>query len=177
MAKHSQQKQPDKTRRSSTPHQNQQPRHSLPPDEIATEATIERLEAISGGADEDDPRLLDRSLGKQFDQLQATTEEEIDALRVDLVQDDAPSGTRNGTGRIIDDVAEEEIARFTEVGPMQSDQGAVTVEPGREDTSRVLRRHHPNTEVARAQDVVEGNLDEPRDEEVTDRKVDEGTAA
>ena len=42
---------------------------------------------------------------------------------------------------------------------------------------RVLRRHHPNTGIARAQDVVEGNLDQPRDEEVMERKVDEGTAA
>ena len=74
-------------------------------------------------------------------------------------------------------LAEEEIARFTEVGPMQPDQGVVSVEPGRDDTSRVLRRHHPNTGIARAQDVVEGNLDQPRDEEVMERKVDEGTAA
>lgn len=63
------------------------------------------------------------------------------------------------------------------MGPMQPDQGVVTVEPGRDDTSQVLRRHHPNTGIARAQDVIEGNLDEPRDEEVMERKADEGTAA
>ena len=49
--------------------------------------------------------------------------------------------------------------------------------PGRDDTSRVLLRHHSNTKIARAEDVLEGNLDEPRDEEVMDRKVDEGTPA
>ncbi|HEY3627269.1 MAG TPA: hypothetical protein VGL00_13330 [Terracidiphilus sp.] len=147
-------------------------------DDIADAATIERLEAIAGGADEDDPRLfLDPSLSGEADKLDAETEEELDALRVNLVQDGGESHTTDTSGRIVDETAEEEIARFTEVGPMQPDQGVVSVEPGRDDTSRVLRRHHPNTTIARAQDVVEGNLDEPMDEQVTDRKVDEGTAA
>ena len=140
-------------------------------------ATIDRLEAIAGGADEDDPRLLlDPNLRREVEKLNASIEEEIDALRVDLVQDGGMSRTTDTSGRVVDEVAEEEIARFTEVGPMQPDQGVVSVEPGRNDTSRRLRSHHPNT-VARAQDVVEGNLDEPRDEEVGERKVDEGTAA
>ena len=148
------------------------------PEDVATEPTIERLEAIAGGADEDDPRLFaDRDLSRKMSELDATTEEEVDALRVDLVQDGGESHTTDSSGRVVDDAAEEEISRFTEVGPMQPDQGVVSVEPGREDTSGVLRRHHPNTAVARAQDVVEGNLDEPRDEEIGERKVDEGTAA
>ena len=148
------------------------------PDDTASEATLERLEAIAGGADEDDPRLLlDPDLSEQADALDASTEEEVDALRVNLVQDGGESHTTDSSGRIVDDAAEAEIARFTEVGPMQPDQGVVSAEPGRDDTSRVLRRHHPNTEIARAQDVVEGNLDEPRNEEVMERKVDEGTAA
>ena len=143
-------------------------------DDIATEATIDRLEAIAGGADEDDPRLLDPKISREFDKLQAETEEEVDALRVNLVQDGA-SRTSDSSGRVVDDTAEEELARFTEVGPMLADQGVVSVEPGRDDTSRVLRKHHPN--IARAEAVVEGNLDEPRNEEIMDRKVDEGTAA
>ena len=147
-------------------------------DDVADAATIERLEAIAGGADEDEPRLfLDRNLSREFDKLNASTEEEIDALRVDLVQDGGESHTADSSGLVVDDVAEEEIARFTEVGPMQPDQGVVSVAPGREDTSSRLRRHHPNTSIARAQDVVEANLYEPRDEEVMERKVDEGTAA
>jgi hypothetical protein len=152
----------------------QQPR----PGDVADEAAIDRLEALAGGVDEDDPRLLlDPNLSREVDKMDATTEEEIDALRVNLVQDGGESHTTDSSGRVVDDVAEEELARFTEVGPMQPDQGVVSVEPGRDDTSRVLRRHHPNTGIARAQDVVEGNLDEPRDEEVMERKVDEGTAA
>jgi hypothetical protein len=146
-------------------------------EDVATEATLQRLEAIAGGADEDDPRLFEPDLRKQVDALDAETDEEIDALEVNLYQDDDEvSATKDGTGRIYDEAAEEELARFTETGPMQADQGVVSVEPGRDDTSDVLRKHHPNTSVARSQDIVEGNLDEPRNEEVVDRKVDEGTA-
>lgn len=146
--------------------------------DVSDAPTLERLEAIAGGADEDDPRLLlDPELSGEADKLDAQTEEEVDALRVDLVQDGGASTTADSTGRVVDDTAEEQLARFTETGPMQADQGVVSVEPGRDNTSRILRRHHPNTDVARSQDVVEGNLDEPRDEQTTERKVDEGTAA
>ena len=94
------------------------------PDDVADAATIERLEAIAGGADEDDPRqILDPGLSREIDKLDAVTEEEIDALRVDLSQDGGESHTTDSSGRVVDDVAEEELARFTEVGPMQPDQG------------------------------------------------------
>ncbi len=132
-------------------------------EDIAVAATIDRLEAIAGGADEDDPRLLDRKLGREFDELQAATEEEIDALLLNLAQDGG-SRSNDSSGRVVDEAAEGEIARFTEAGPMQDDQGAISVEPGRDDTSRVLRRHQPKA--VRGQGVVEANLDEPRDEEV-----------
>lgn len=148
-----------------------------PANDVVTEPTLQRLEAIAGGADEDDPRLFAPDLSKDVDALDASTDEEIDALEVNLYQDDDRTGaTRDGTGRIVDDTAEEELARFTETGPMQPDQGVVAVEPGRDDTSDVLRQHHPNTGTARSQNVVEGNLDEPSNEQVLDRKVDEGTA-
>ena len=168
-------KMPRKTK--SDPQQGPKQRREQSTD-TADAATIERLEAIAGGADEDDPRLLlNPDLSREVDKLDASTDEEIDALRVNLVQDGGESHTTDSSGRVVDDSAEVEVARFTEVGPMQPDQGVASVEPGRDDTSRVLRRHHPNTGVARSQDIVEGNLDEPRDEEVMERKVDEGTAA
>ncbi len=167
-----------KTNAKSNPNSDQKTQRGPQPGDVADAATLERLEAIAGGADEDDPRLfLDPDLSGEASKLDASIEEEIDALRVDLVQDGGLSHTVDSSGRIVDDTAEEELARFTETGPMQPDQGVVSVEPGRDDTSRVLRRHHPNTGIARAQDVVEGNLDEPRDEKIMDRKVDEGTAA
>lgn len=144
-------------------------------DDVATEDTLDRLEAITGGADE--PIFADRRTDHEINKLDASTDEEIDALKVNLAQDGAPPNTRDGTGRISDELAAEHIVGFTEVGKELDDKGALSVVPGREDTSRVLRRHHPNTEIARAQDVVEGNLEEPRDLGRNDRKVDEGTAA
>jgi hypothetical protein len=39
-----------------------------------------------------------------------------------------------------------------------------------------VRKHHPNTTIAGSDAVVEGNLDEPMDESIVERKVDEGTA-
>jgi hypothetical protein len=117
------------------------------------------------------------SLGEEIHKLDATTDEELDALEVNLRQEDERPNARDGSGHVVDELAEEKIGKFTEVGPLQDDRGAVSVMPGRDNTSETLRRHHPNTSLARAEDVVEGNLDEPRDDTTTERKVDEGTAA
>lgn len=149
------------------------------PEDIATNATIDRLEEITGGADEE-TRPVTGELGRQpspkFDVLDASTDEEIDALELDLTQEDERPDARDGSGRIVDDVAEERLAEFTEVGRDLDDEGAESVVPGLDDTSQVLREHHPNTEFGRADAIVEGNFDESRDEELEERKVDEGTA-
>jgi transcription termination/antitermination protein NusA len=142
--------------------------------DTADEDTLDRLEEITGGADE--PGIYEGALGRKIDELDAETDEEVDALELDLLQDEPRTDTRDGTGRIVDELAEEEVAEFTEVGPDVADRGARSVAPSLDDTSSILRRHHPNTSIARSQDVVEGNLDEPRDEERGERKVDEGTA-
>ena len=147
-------------------------------------ATIERLEAITGGADleTDEPFLIDPAApvaglsARQQDELDAATEEQIDALTVNLYQDDEIPNARDGSGRVVDDTAEERLAEVTEVGAMLYDDGADPTTPGRDDTSAVLRAHHPNTEIARSEAVVEGNLDETRDERKVDVKVDEGGA-
>jgi hypothetical protein len=118
-----------------------------------------------------------RNLRQEAEKLDAATEEEVDALRVNLLQEDENSSARDGSGLIVDEIAEEKVAKFTEVGPLSADIGAKSLTPGRDNTSSILRRHHPNTGVARAEDVVDGNLDEPREESRMERKVDEGTAA
>jgi hypothetical protein len=143
-------------------------------DDLATEAELDRLEAITGGADE--PLIFEGDLGRKFDELDAGTNEELDALQVNLYQEDERPNARYGSGLIVDDAAEERIARFTESDPMLENLGAESVEPGRDDTSSVLRRHHANTTIARSDAVVEGNLDEPMDEIKTEPSVDEGTA-
>lgn len=141
----------------------------------ATEELLDRLETITGGAD--DPPIFEGELGRKMDALDATTDEEVDALEVDLFQEDEIPDPTHGSGKIVDDVSEEDLERFTEVGPDAFDRGAISVVPGRENTSRTLRRHHPNTEIARSDAIVEGNLDEPMDETRIDPEVDEGTGA
>jgi transcription termination/antitermination protein NusA len=152
------------------------PRGAAREDDGVSEDALDRLEQVTGGAEQ--PLAHRGNLARETNKLNASTEEEVDALRVNLAQDnDSMHNTRYGTGMIADDVAREHMAGITEVGRELDDKGANSVVPGRDNTSSVLRRHHPNTEIARAQDVIEGNLEQPREESRTDRKVDEGTAA
>ena len=138
----------------------------LESNDVATADRIDRLEAIIGGAEEE-PLVVEGKLGRQFDALDASTEEELDALKVDLVQDGDPFDARDGSGRVDDDVAEEQIAAFTEVGPAALDRGGESVAPGRDDTSAVLLRHRPHPEAGDDSDaIVEGNIDSPLDEDL-----------
>lgn len=143
--------------------------------DTADEATLDRLESITGGADV--PGIYEGALGRKVEALDAETDEEVDALELDLYQDEPRTDTHDGSGRIVDELAEEELAGFTEVGRDLEDRGARSVAPSLDETSSILRRHHPNSSVARSEDVIEGNLDEPRDGGLGDREVDEGTAA
>jgi N utilization substance protein A len=142
-------------------------------DDFASDAALDRLELITGGVEE--PAIAEGELGQKFDELDASTEEELDALEVNLLQEDERPDSREGSGLIVDDAAEERIARFTESGPMESNIGAISVEPGLDDTSAILRRHHPNRSITGSDAVVEDNLDEPMDETVDESKADEGT--
>ena len=145
--------------------------------DIATESTLNQLETLTGGADVDDePGTYDSPVDAEIDKSNAGLDEELDALEVNLMQDDAIPDSRDGSGRITDDTAEERLAEVTETGPMLDGDGAEAMTPGRDDTSAVLREHHPNMEIARSEAVVEGNLDETRDERREDSKVDEGGA-
>ncbi len=147
--------------------------------DIADVATIDRLEAMTGG-EQDSPMIAeDAPIGatqQQLNQADAEMEEQIDALKLDQSGDDEVPNARDGSGRITDDTAEERLAEITETGPMLDGEGADALTPGRDDTSAVIREHHPNMEIARSETVVEGNLDETRDERKEDPKVDEGGA-
>jgi N utilization substance protein A len=105
----------------------------------------------------------------------ASSEEEVDALKLDLTQEGEEPASEDGSGRVVDEVAEERIAEVTEVGPALDAEGAESLVPGRDDTSAVLAEHETNPEVARDEAVVEGNVEEVREEELGEKKVDEGT--
>ncbi|MGA7887309.1 MAG: transcription termination factor NusA [Acidobacteriaceae bacterium] len=105
----------------------------------------------------------------------ASSEEEVDALKQDLTQEGDEPSSADGTGRVVDEIAEERIAEITEVGPALDTEGAESLVPGRDDTSAVLAEHETNSEVARDEAVVEGNVEEVREEELGEKKVDEGT--
>jgi N utilization substance protein A len=132
-------------------------------DDVASEDLLDRLEQITGGSEE--PVLFQGDIGRQKARQDAATEEELDALQVNLVQDDdSRRNTQYGTGVIVDDVAQERIAGATEVGKELEDRGVNAVVPGREDTSARLRRRHPDTGMAPTGSVVEGNVEETPDE-------------
>lgn len=156
------------------PHQTEDRSSQTPPEGAADRTRRDTsVDDRSSAGQTGGPRLMRREMEK----LDAATDEEVDALRVNLTQDRPNPGSRDSSGLVVDELAEEKMAKFTEVGPYSGDRGAESVTPGRDNTSATLRKHHPNTSVARAEDVVEGNLDEPSNEETMERKVDEGTAA
>ena len=130
---------------------------------------IENRDALG---EEDNSSSGDRDLShlqREFDKLDAETDEEVDALRVNLLQDD-DMPARDGSGRLVDDVAEEEISRFTEVGPLAEERGAESVVPGRDDPSRAFERNRLKPETISAEMTSDDSFDEPRDEEFERRR-------
>ncbi|HTX42192.1 MAG TPA: transcription termination factor NusA [Acidobacteriaceae bacterium] len=107
----------------------------------------------------------------------ASAEEQVDALRQDLTQSGEEPVSEDGSGRISDEVAEERLAEITEVGPALDSEGAEAVVPGREDTSERLAELETNPEAGDDEDAVEGDVEEANEEEVGEKKVDEGTDA
>jgi N utilization substance protein A len=96
---------------------------------------------------------------------EASLDEEIDALQQDLTQSEEEPASEDGSGLINDEVAEEQLAEVTEVGPDLDEEGAESVAPGREDTSETLAEHELKPELAEENDaVVEGNVEEVKDE-------------
>jgi transcription termination/antitermination protein NusA len=118
------------------------------------------------------------NIARESEKFDASIDEELDALEVNLTQDaDEFRDSDDGTGLIDDELAEERVEDLTEVGPDLDNKGVVNAAPGRDDTSSTLRRHYANAPSGQAEDVTDDNLDEPRDEVLTDRNFDEDTAA
>jgi N utilization substance protein A len=104
----------------------------------------------------------------------AQVAEEIDALTLDQEGEREAPDTVDGSGRISDDLSRMRMEELTESGSDLDDIGGVSEVPGREDVSETLASHVPNYEIARSETVEEGNVEEPSQESVQDRKVDEG---
>jgi len=104
----------------------------------------------------------------------AQVAEEIDALTLDQEGEREAPDTVDGSGRLSDDVARMRMEELTESGPDLDDVGGVSEAPGQEDVSKTLASHVPNYEIARSETVDDGNVEEPSQERLQDRKVDEG---
>jgi N utilization substance protein A len=104
----------------------------------------------------------------------AQVNEEIDALTLDQEGEREAPNTRDGSGRISDDIARDRIEELTESGPDLDEIGAIAETPGREDTSDILAEHNPNYDVARSEAVDDGNVEQASHETRQDAKVDEG---
>src|SRR6201992_487637 len=101
----------------------------------------------------------------------AQVAEEIDALTLDQEGEREAPDDVDGSGRISDDVARLRMEELTELGADLDDVGGVSEAPGQEDVSRTLASHVPNYEIARSETVDDGNVEEPSQETLQDRKV------
>jgi len=96
---------------------------------------------------------------------EASLAEEEDALKLDLTQEGEEPVSEDGSGRIDDEVAEEQIEEVIESGPGDEDDGAEPLAPGYQDTSGKLE------ETA----VTEGDVAETAElQEESDRKPEGG---
>lgn len=130
--------------------------------DLGADSNLERVEVLAASAQ--NQNIEQEGLGEKLAELAVTTEEELDALRINLLQEDERAQTRDSSGRVVDDAAEERIASFTESDPMQGDLGAASVEPGRDNTSFLLCENQPNLSIDHSDAVFEGDLDESMDE-------------
>jgi N utilization substance protein A len=95
-------------------------------------------------------------------------DEEIDALEQDLTQEGEQSVSSDGSGEIVDELAEERLAEVTEVGPDLDTEGGESLVPGRDDVSERIVGDQPHTlghnDLIAEDAVVEGNTEEIKDE-------------
>jgi N utilization substance protein A len=130
----------------------------------------ERPATQEGGQTKSDEELVAQA--RAIEDAQAS--EQIDALTLDQEGEREAPDTRDGSGRISDDIARDRIEELTESGPDIGEIGAIAETPGREDTSEILAAHNPNYDVARSEAVNDGNVEEASHETRNDAKVDEG---
>jgi N utilization substance protein A len=99
---------------------------------------------------------------------EASLDEEIDALEQDLNQEGEQGASADGSGHIVDELAEERLAEVTEVGPALDSEGGESLVPGREDVSERIAEEKPHdlthSELTDEDAVLEGETEEVKDE-------------
>ena len=85
-----------------------------------------------------------------------------------MTQEGEDSVSRDGSGQIFDELAEERLAEITEVGPELEAEGAESLDPGVRDVSERLVEGKPHGlihgEPIDEDAVLEGNVEEIKDE-------------
>jgi len=99
---------------------------------------------------------------------EAGLDEEIDALEQDLTQAGEQSVSAEGSGRIVDELAEERLAEVTEVGSYLDTEGGESLDPGGQDVGERIAEGQPHDlihgEFVAEDAILEGNTEEIKDE-------------
>ncbi len=111
---------------------------------------------------------------------EASLDEEIDALTQDLTQEGEDGVSPDGSGRIVDELAEERLAEITEVESELETEGGESLEPGLRDVSERFAGDKPHglehRKLVEEDAVLEGNVEEIKDEDRVEIESKEGGA-
>jgi N utilization substance protein A len=123
-------------------------------DDVVEASVLERDDVVTGAGEDNqrapsqsDLEALDADAALDAERAKADAElgEELDALEVnDTDGGDEIPDNRDGSGRVVDDVARERIEELTESGREVGDVGVLPQDLGRDDTSARLRRQNPS---------------------------------
>jgi N utilization substance protein A len=119
---------------------------------------------------EEDRLESDPELSAAADRERASSEEEEDALRLDNEENsEVIPDNRDGSGRIVDEIAAQRMEKLTESGEDVGEFGVEILEPGRDDTSAALRRNRPKADLdGDLSDKVNPDESEPKQENEDD---------
>jgi transcription termination/antitermination protein NusA len=118
------------------------------------EANVLGRDDVVTGAGEDNERApnradlealeADAALDEERAKADAELGEELDALRVDDADGtNEDPDTRDGSGRVVDEIARERMEELTESGREVGEVGVLPQDAGNDDTSARLRRQNP----------------------------------
>ncbi len=122
------------------------------------EATVLGSNDVLTGGGEDNERApsrsdleaieADASMDEERAKADAELGEELDALEVDQTDGEGEDqleipDQRDGSGRVVDEIARERMEELTESGREVGEVGILPQDAGQDDTSEQLRRHNP----------------------------------